>query len=128
MTRRTKSNRIPVGGNKDILTVKGKNDNYVYRWVNDTDNRIQTFLEAGYDFEQSDVAVGTKDVNQEVGKGSTVTKAVGKNTTAYLMKIPKEWYEEDQAAKQRDRVDRAEEMIHEHANKVSGRYGEIKVK
>jgi hypothetical protein len=121
--------RIPVGGNRDILTVEGKDINYVYRWVNDVDGRVQKFIAAFYDnvYMKDGVEVGAQDVKQGSNVGSVVSKDVGKGITAYLMRIRKEYYEEDQAAKQRDKVDRSEEIIFENVDRLSGKYGKIDI-
>lgn len=130
-TRRntTKRKRIPVGGNRDILTVLGKDKNYVYRWVNDVDGRIQKFVAALYDhvYMNEGVEVGAEDVKQGTNVGTIVSKSVGQGTTAYLMKIHKDYYEEDQAWKQANKVDRAEEAIYNEVDRLSGAYGKIDI-
>ena len=62
--------RTPVG-TRNILTVKGKDPNYVYRHVNDIDDRISMFQEAGYELVQDEsVVVGDKRVNAASSLGS----------------------------------------------------------
>lgn len=115
--------RVPVSGNRDILTVAGKNEDYFYRWVNDVDNRIQKFLDAGYVF--------AEPTGKLLGDSTTKThesiarKGVGKGVTSYLMAIKKEWYEEDQLAKM-ERVDGREGSLNNSGH--DGRYGDIKLK
>ena len=47
----TRQGRVPVASNRAPLVVKGfDQDNYVGRWVSDRDDRISTFLAAGYEF------------------------------------------------------------------------------
>lgn len=125
--KQAKVTRVPVSGNKDILTVKGKDNGFVYRWVNDKDGRIETFKAAGYETVDADVEVGTEDVKQASNIGSTVSKNVGQDTTAYLMKIDKKYYTEDQKTKAAD-VDSKEETLNEHLQNLSGRYGGIEIK
>jgi len=122
--------RVPVGGNRDILTVLNKEKNYTYRWVNDVDGRITKFKLADYEhvYMNEGVEVGAVgDVKQGTNVGTIVSKSVGQGITAYLMKIKTEFYNEDQAAKQKDKVDRAEEIIYENVDRLSGKYGEIKL-
>ena len=92
--------RTPIG-TRNILTVKGKDPAYEYRIVNDVEDRITQFQEAGYEVVQSDtVEVGDKRAASGTPIGSAKTLSVGQGTKAYVMKIKKEWFEEDQRAKQ----------------------------
>jgi len=92
--------RTPVG-QRNILTVKGKDPAYEYRIVNDVEDRITQFQEAGYEIVQSDtVEVGDKRASNGTSVGSAKQLSVGQGTKAFVMKIKKEWYEEDQRAKQ----------------------------
>jgi hypothetical protein len=92
--------RTPIG-TRNILTVKGKDPAYEYRIVNDVEDRITQFQDAGYEIVQNDaVDVGDKRASNGTAIGSAKTLSVGQGTKAYVMKIKKEWYEEDQRAKQ----------------------------
>jgi hypothetical protein len=116
--------RTPVGS-RNILTVKGKDPNKVYRIVNDTEDRITQFLEAGYVIEQSkDVEVGDKRTSTGTPVGSAKELSVGKGTKAFVMSIQKEWYDEDQRTKLR-RVDAQETSIKEKA--LDGTYGKLDI-
>lgn len=103
MARPTKerTKRIPVGGHRNILTVANKDPNYVYRWVLDTPGRLEAFKEGGYEVVTKDMEVGDSTVDKSSQLGSAVTMVRGVSTLV-LMRIPKEWYDEDQAAKQAD--------------------------
>ena len=92
--------RTPVGGKRDVLTVSNKDPNYEYRWVNDIPGRIQRFMDGGWEVVNHDTEVGGEAVDKGSRLGSAVTKSVGGITTAVLMRILKEWYDEDQVAKQ----------------------------
>lgn len=114
--------RQPVGF-RNRLVAKKQDPNYVYRFVNDIDDRIEMFKDAGY--EMADMGrnmVGDKrmDNNPTVDKSISV----GGGTRAYLMRIPKEFYDEDQKAKQA-RVDASEEGIKNP--KLDGSYGKIEI-
>lgn len=116
--------RTPVGS-RNILTVKGKDPNYEYRIVNDTDDRITQLQEAGYELVSDEaVDVGDKRVSQGTSVGSKKVFSVGQGIKAYVMRIKKEWYEEDQALKQR-RVDAQESSIKEKA--LDGTYGKLDI-
>lgn len=126
--KQEKKVRIPISGNRDILTVKGKDNGFVYRWVNDKDGRIETFKAAGYETVDSpDIEIGVEGVKTGSNLGSTVSKSVGQGTTAYLMRIEKEYYKEDKLAKAKA-VDAKEASLNEHARELSGRYGSIDIK
>lgn len=119
--------RIPVGGSRDILTVDGLPEGYVGRWVNDEDARIQKFLDGGYEFVQrnGEIAVGVTTVDSSEGSGSLYSKNVGNGIVAYLMAIPKEYYEED-AKERAKQVDKTEaDMLRKLNNGDDGRYGEV---
>ena len=114
--------RTPIG-TRNILTVKGKDPNYEYRIVNDVEDRITQFQEAGYEVVQSEsVEVGDKRAASGTSIGSAKTLSVGQGTKAYLMRIKKEWYTEDQQAKQ-GQVNEIERATQEKA--LSGTYGSI---
>lgn len=98
--------RIPVSAaGRDILTVANQDPNYVYRWVNDTQGRIQTYRNGGYELVEA-TSAGTIGVGHQAGDASTVgeyvTRYMGQEVVAYLMRIPREFYEQDQEAKYRD--------------------------
>lgn len=119
--------RIPVSGHRDVLTVQGKQEGFVYRWVNDVDSRIARFKAAGYELVEDDVEVGTPTVDNPGKYGSVVSKDVGRGTTAYLMRIPEEFYSEDQAAKMRQ-VDESEADMKRTLNSGhDGTYGSVKI-
>ena len=134
-TRKTasaKPKRTPVSGARDILNFNEKKDGYVYRWVNDKDNRIQRFLEAGYTFVGQDadnrgqLISGDKSINNSSGVVSgVITKSVGKGDTSYLMAISEEYYEEDQSAKQ-TQIDKVESALTKTSGQ-DGRYGDVNI-
>lgn len=99
--RVTRESRVPVSGPRDILTVTNKDPNYFYRWVKDLPGRIQRFIDAGYDIVNHDTQVGQRVVDSGSRLGSAVTRLDGANTLV-LMRIPLEWYNEDQEAKARE--------------------------
>jgi len=114
--------RTPVG-TRNILTVKGKDPNYEYRIVNDIDDRVAQFQEAGYELVANDtVKVGDKRVNSTTSEGSVKQLSVGQGTKAYLMRIKKDWFDEDQQAKQA-KVTEIERATQDKA--LTGTYGTI---
>ena len=106
--------------------VGDKDPDYVYRFVNDTGSRIANFQAAGYEFvEDSELKVGDSRVSDssELGSAKKVTSNDG--TTSYLMKIKKEFHDEDQAAKAAQ-VDETEQAMKREASQGSD-YGKFKL-
>jgi hypothetical protein len=127
-TKKQRKKRVPIAGNRDILTVHNKEDGFVYRWVNDVDTRISKFKAAGYEIvDDSTIEVGEHDVKQASQLGRTVTKGVGKGVNAVLMRIEEEYYNEDQAAKA-ETVNATEETLNQNLNELDGKYGGIQIK
>jgi hypothetical protein len=121
---RERKKRTPVGGARDILTVPLKDPNYEYRWVVDSPGRIQRFKDGGWEVDTDNVDIGQRTVDRESRIGSAVTKASGDGRTLVLMRIPKEWYDEDQKAKS-DRLDALDGTMRQDAKE--GRYGVLEV-
>jgi len=93
--------RSSINGTRNRLNVRGKEPGYVYRIVNDVDDRIQTFKEMGYELvTDTSVVVGDKRVANPSQEGSPVEVSVGQGVKAYVMRQKQEWYDEDQKAKQ----------------------------
>lgn len=116
--------RIPVGA-RNRLEVIGKDPNFVYRIVNDVDDRVERFKQAGYDVvDISESRMATQRVGQGTATGSIAEMPVGGGIRGVLMKIPKEWYEEDQKTKS-DHLEAIESSIKKP--NIDGAYGEIKI-
>lgn len=116
--------RTPVG-TRNVLTVAGKDANYEYRIINDSGDRVQEFLDAGYELVEKDsVRVGDKRVGSATSEGSKAHLSVGQGQKAFVVRIKKEWYEEDQAAKQ-IRVNQLEEAT--KAKALDGTYGKLEI-
>lgn len=115
--------RTPVS-TRNRLTVHNKDANYEYRIVNDTDDRVAAFMENGWEIVQAkDIKVGDKRVDNASATGSAAEISVGQGTKAFVMRIPKDWYAEDQSAKAIE-IDRLEQTMKEDAQR--GNYGSIK--
>jgi len=109
--------RVPVGQRNVIkyAPIPG----YRLRIVNDVEDRLDVFKAAGYE------VVTGKDYGETVGDpdcadpkklGSAITKHVGLGRTGVLMKIKEEYYQEQQAIKQRE-VNEVEATMQESAEK-----------
>jgi hypothetical protein len=107
-------------------TISGEKDpDFQYRFVNDVGSRIHQMQEAGYEIVTDDeLVVGEARVTDPTAQGSGKRVISKDGTVAYLMKQKKEWYEEDQKAKQAH-VDELEQTMKNEASQ--GMYGSIKV-
>jgi hypothetical protein len=116
--------RNPVEG-RNRLKIRGTDPDFEYRVVNDLDDRINEFLDAGWVFETSeDIRVGDSRIDDHSKLGKVRVINVGGGIKAYLMKIRKDWYDEDQKAKQ-DHVDRTEAAM--RPDQLNGQYGKVEL-
>lgn len=94
---------------KNIMNVFGiqHDPRYEYRMVNDDPfkGRVQKLLDRGYSFVSSKgLDIGDEDANRASNIGNYCSIVVGADRSgtpmrAYLMRIRKDWYEEDKAQK-----------------------------
>lgn len=119
--------RIPVHEQRNTLTVTNKDPNFEYRVVNNVGERIAKFKLGGWEAApKKDHDVG--DPLVDTGQATTtsiVEKSVGGGVKAILMRIPKEWYDEDQA-KKLEEVDRSEAAMKREAVNKSD-YGKLEI-
>lgn len=126
LSKKRENRRASINGTRNILNVKGKDPNYEYRIVNDDDDRITQFQEIGYEIvNENTVKVGDKRVAAPTQEGSPVKISVGGGKTAYLMRIRKEFYQEDQDLKAQ-RINEVEASMKEEARKHSD-YGKLNI-
>lgn len=126
-----RTRRTPITGFRNKLTVQGQEPGYQYRIVNDDGDRIRMMEEVGYELvTDKSIKVGDKRVAVPAAEGSPVKVAVGKGENgspqyAYVMRIKKEWFEEDQKAKQAS-IDEAEKQMKRNA-RANADYGKIEI-
>ena len=106
-------------------SISGEKDpEFIYRFVNDTGSRIDQMKQAGYEIVTDDnLIVGDSRVSDPTQQGSGKRVISKDGTVSYLMRQKKDWYEEDQAAKQKHN-DEIEEAMKKQASE--GMYGSIK--
>jgi hypothetical protein len=99
-------NRTPLTVQKRLASFD-RDPEYMYRWVNDTEGNIHRFKKAGW--EHVDVQGKELEVNHDFQdaswRQSALSQKVGGGITAYVMRIPKEIYREDQERKFKDSMD-----------------------
>jgi hypothetical protein len=116
--------RTPIG-QRNVLTVTGKEPGYQYRIVNDSGDRVQEFLDNGWEAVQAkDVRIGDKRLESTSTVGTVATASVGKGEKAVVLRIRDDWYQEDQAAKQAH-VAQTEAAMKDKA--LDGTYGKLEL-
>ena len=103
--------RTPMG-QRNVLTIKGLTDdpNYHGHWFKDVGVRLQEALNAGYEFVPNNgVSVGdaTVDTARSTDTLLSIPSKDRDGSKLYYMRIPIEFYKEDQLAKQA-RIDELE--------------------
>lgn len=128
MTEKNSPNRpkrIPLG-TRNVLTAPER-PGYVRRFVNDEGDRVAQFEAAGYELVREKVEVGDPKAGKGAQLGSVVRPSVGAETSAVLMEIKKEYYDEDQAAKQA-RIEAGEADMKANLNSGrAGTYGKVEI-
>lgn len=122
-----KGKRIPIG-TRNVLSVdpRDKDPNFNYRIVNDDPGRIRMFKEAGWEIVKEKIQIGDDQAGTGKELGKIAAKQVGSGKRAYLMRVPKEFYEEDQVAKEA-KIQKTESAMKQEPNK-KGQYGDVKIK
>lgn len=131
---KSRPKRVPISGDRDVLTVVGKDKDFEYRWVRDTTesgSRIFRFLQAAYEFVDATKGVhgiGDSFVYETHDMGSLVRKPAGGGEYLFLMRIPKEFYEEDAKAKANEIYEQEQDIVRErdpHSQGDDGQYGKV---
>lgn len=138
--RANRPTRIPFSANNQKMQVEYKDpdffNHWVPRWFNDQRGRVQRAQTAGYEFVEAEevIGLGGQDLQSNTDLGTKVSMVVtgpvdgNPEVRAYLMKIRKDWYAEDQGVKARKRRE-SERAVYEgniDGAAVENRYGEIR--
>lgn len=132
-----KVTRVPFGGPRYKLQLSDadekyfKEKGYVLRWINDQDGRIPQALAGGYEYVKPEEApsLGSGAIHEGNSDiGSVVSKIVSKGEyqlRAYLMKIKKRFYDEDQREKNKalDKIEADLQRGQAGGAKVENQYG-----
>jgi len=123
--------RISYADRKKLAKKRLDDDKYHYHifndaesghWANNIDKRIQQGYTIVTDEELREMGDAQGVAAQ--GIGSIASTSVGGGKKGVLMRIPREFYEEDNAAKQADVDRREEQMIPEELRNASDMYGD----
>ena len=125
-TKQERPKRTPLA-NRSVLGIKGKEPGYVYRIVNDTGDRVASFQEQGYEIvTDSSITIGDRRVGRASQDGSPVQVSVGGGVEGFLMRIKKEYHDEDQAYKEQQLRELEQSMKKDAAN--TSDYGKLDIK
>ena len=122
--------RLPLGGMRSILAIEGEDPNYHYHWAvddNENGNQIKRLVAAGYEFvsHTEGIRVGEAQVFRTEGLGSLLRVPAGDGRYHFLMRIPNEFYEDDQK-RNAEQVNMTEQSITQ-ARGSDGEYGTVKI-
>ncbi len=123
-TRAERPKRVPINGDRDILAVHGIKPDMHPCWVNSYN--VQRFLDGGYAFVDYDVTFGSHHVNQGNSVGARYARDVGQGVVAYLMEIPKEFYDEDREREAQD-LRESEGSIQGDARAMGLDHGDLRI-
>lgn len=123
-----RTERTPINGSRNLLTVKGIPAHLHPVWVNDVDEgqRIQQYLDAGYDFWMGDPKVGDNRVDGNSQIGKKLSRGVGNGVVAFLMVCPLEIYK-DECRRIDEETDAKTSGMFRGMKEDSSRYGKVTV-
>lgn len=86
---------------RNRLAVRNQEEGYIYRVVNDQDNRVEELLDRGYEIVPQTKVVrgGDKRVDDASALGSNSSISLGRGDRGVVMRQRKDWNEEDQTIK-----------------------------
>lgn len=128
----SREERVPLGGFRDILTLRNTDPNYHYFWALDLSedgSQIARCLQAGYVFVRPEekVTYGEASVYTTQGLGSVLRVPAGGGLNHYLMKLPMEFHKEDQE-RNANRINMTEQSLKEQGTGTEGFYGGVSIK
>ncbi len=115
-------------GTRNKFEYINKDPNYVYRVAVDSDktgDRLETLKDMGYEHAPAGIhRMGNARVDGDSNQGTIETQNAGNGATGYLMRIKREWYEDDQKEKAA-RIEATEQGL--KTPSTDGTYGSIKI-
>jgi hypothetical protein len=127
--RTERPTRIPMSGSRKRMHIEDedKDPNFHYAWINDQKDLIPRAKRAGYEHVMlSEIpSWGSPGVDSADSTSSMISMKVSADITAYMMKQPMEFYDEDQKSKN-DVVDARESGMKQELNSgTDGKYGSV---
>ena len=122
--------RIPMSGSRKRMHVDADLfPGYHIAWINDQKDLIYRAKRALYENVMADEIPGwgSSDVDAADSASSLVSMKVDNDTTAYLMKLPLEYWEQDQAEKAVLNEARTADMKKDLNSGQEGQYGKVDI-
>lgn len=115
MTKKERQKRAKAspGQLRTKMTVSGQEPGFHYAFINE--DNVGKALDDDYEFVTHPVTIGHKHVDAGTIPGGKISLNVGNGVVAYLMRIPQEWYEENQNEIQ-EYVDFTEKQLYIESN------------
>lgn len=129
MVAQNRPKRVPVfEANRNKISIAGLDQkNFMYRWVNDVEDRLVMFIEGGWVFvDKKGLEVGDGDVEATKGLGTAVCRNMGRGITAFLMRIPMDLWLADQKRKAADQIQIGKQALTDTAKNIAD-YGSVKI-
>lgn len=125
--RPQRATRKPLHQRGPLSITGDKDPNMAYRFVNDVGSRIDNYKAAGWEMvTENDLVVGDSRVKDASDLGSAKRVTSDDGTVTYLMKIKKEFYDEDRAAKQAMAEEQEQALKTDTSRQVD--YGKLEIK
>lgn len=100
MEQKRTPKRASVNGTRNRLNVKNQDPAYMYRIVNDIDDRVQSLLDVGYEIDTT-TKVGDKRAGApSSAPGTPTTVSLGQGDKGVVMRIKKDLFEERKREKE----------------------------
>lgn len=129
--RAERPTRVPMSGQRLRMHISEEEQDpaFHYAWINDDGDLIFRAKRAGYTHvEREEMPTwGEISVDSANSVDSVISMPVGQGKTAYLMKQPMEFYEEDKAAADRLVDAREADMKKELNSGKDGTYGSVEI-
>ena len=129
MKDKARPKRVPVyEANRNKITVTNlDHENFMYRWVNDIESRIQMFKDGGWEFvDKNGKEVGNGGAESSNVVGSALSRGMGGGITAFLMRIPKNLWKQDQERKEKEDIASLEAEMRRNAKNAAD-YGKLSI-
>ena len=125
MEKQRTPKRSSINGTRNRLNVKNQDPNFVYRIVNDIDDRVERLMDLGYEVDTV-AEVGDKRAGSpSKAPGTPVTVSLGRGDKGVVMKIRKELFDERQLEKQAEVRAREEALKDPTSNGAD--YGKVDI-
>lgn len=105
--------RIPLTGLRTKLELRGEEPGFHYVFM--LEDNVDAALDGGYEFVTHPIKIGNRQIDAGQGIGAKHQVNGGGGRTLYLMRIPEEFFNEDQESIQKE-VDASEEQLYHQMN------------